>query len=138
MLSPLASRRAPKLLAIDVYKSPTCGCCRLGQASARQRLYGDHARCRGHRVVSRSTVPDRFGSCHTGVIAGYGIEGHVPAADIKKLAGRSRSRRIGCAGHAGRISPGMEYGSRKDPFDVLLVKPDGAASVFSSYNKAKS
>ena len=136
----LAMAQSPKLLAIDVYKSPTCGCC---------EDWVKHLRANGFTVTTHDVedtgvyrtkygIPDRFGSCHTGVIAGYGIEGHVPAADIKKLlASKPQAAGLAVPGMPAG-SPGMEYGSRKDPFDVLLVKANGAASVFSSYNKAKS
>jgi hypothetical protein len=136
----LATAQSPRPLAIDVYKSPTCGCC---------EDWVKHLRANGFTVTTHDVedtgvyrtkhgIPDRFGSCHTGVIAGYGIEGHVPAADIKKLLA-SKPQAAGLAVPGMPVgSPGMEYGPRKDPFDVLLVKANGAASVFSSYNKAKS
>ncbi|MEN7530061.1 MULTISPECIES: DUF411 domain-containing protein [unclassified Cupriavidus] len=138
MLSPLvATAQSAKPLAIVVYKTPTCGCC------------GDwvkHLQDNGFTVTTHDVedtgpyrqkygIPERFGSCHTGVIAGYGIEGHVPAADIKKLVA-TKPKATGLAVPGMPVgSPGMEMGPRKDPFDVLLVKADGAASVFSSYNK---
>jgi len=140
-MSPLlAAAQSPRPLTIDVYKSPTCGCC---------EDWVKHLRANGFAVSTHDVedtgvyrtkygIPDRFGSCHTGVIAGYGIEGHVPAADIKKLLA-SKPKAAGLAVPGMPVgSPGMEYGPRKDPFDVLLVKPDGAASVFASYNKAKA
>ena len=141
LLSPLmAAAQAPKALAIDVYKSPTCGCC---------EDWVKHLRDNGFTVAThdvddtglyrkKSGIPERFGSCHTGVIQGYGVEGHVPASDIKKLLA-TRPKAAGLAVPGMPVgSPGMEYGPRKDPFDVLLVKSDGAASVFSSYNKPKT
>ena len=141
MLSPLmAAAQAPKPLAIDVYKTATCGCC---------EDWVKHLRANGFTVTTHDVedtgayrtkygIPDRFGSCHTGVIGGYGIEGHVPAADIRKLLA-AKPKAAGLAVPGMPVgSPGMEYGPRKDPFDVLLVKTDGGASVFSSYNKTKS
>jgi hypothetical protein len=141
MMSPLASlAQAPRPLAIDVYKTATCGCC---------EDWVKHLRDNGFTVTTHDVedtapyrtkfgIPERFGSCHTGVIHGYGIEGHVPAADIKKLiAAKPKAAGLAVPGMPAG-SPGMEYGPRKDPFDVLIVKPDGAASVFSSYNKAKT
>ncbi len=140
-LSPLvAAAQARKPLTIDVYKTATCGCC---------EDWVKHLRDNGFTVATHDVedtgvyrkkfgIPERFGSCHTGVIDGYGIEGHVPAADIRKLvATKPRAAGLAVPGMPAG-SPGMEYGSRKDPFDVLLVKPDGAASVFTSHNKAKS
>lgn len=127
-------------LAIEVYKSPQCGCC---------EGWVEHLRANGFAVTVRDVedtgvyrarfgIPERFGSCHTGRIAGYAVEGHVPAADIKRLvAGKPKA--AGLAVPAMPVgSPGMEQGSRKDPFDVLLVRADGGASVFASYNKRRA
>jgi hypothetical protein len=134
-LAPLA--QAAKPLAIDVYKSPLCGCC---------EDWVKHLRSNGFTVTvhdvedtgvyrKRFGMPERFGSCHTGYIGGYAIEGHVPAADIRKLLA-TKPRAVGLAVPGMPVgSPGMEQGPRKDPFDVLIVKADGAASVFASYNK---
>ncbi len=142
LLSPAgaALAQAARLLAIDVHKSPLCGCC------------GDwvkHLQANGFAVTvhdvedtgvyrKRYGMPERFGSCHTGVIAGYAIEGHVPAADIKKLLA-TKPKAAGLAVPGMPVgSPGMEQGPRVDPYDVLLVKADGSASVFASYNKKKA
>lgn len=147
LLSPLAALAqsakapgSPKPLKIDVYKTATCGCC---------EDWVKHLRDNGFTVATHDVedtgiyrtkygIPERFGSCHTGVIEGYGIEGHVPAGDIRKLvAARPKAAGLAVPGMPAG-SPGMEYGPRKDPFDVLLVNTDGGASVFASYNKAKS
>lgn len=138
-LAPVAGAlaQAARLLAIDVYKSPLCGCC---------EDWVKHLRSNGFTVTvhdvedtgvyrKRFGMPERFGSCHTGHIGGYAIEGHVPAADIRKLLA-TKPRAVGLAVPGMPVgSPGMEQGPRKDPFDVLIVKADGAASVFASYNK---
>jgi len=141
-LAPVAAAlaQAPRPLAIDVYKSPLCGCC---------EDWVKHLRASGFTVTvhdvddtgvyrAKFGMPDRFGSCHTGNIAGYAIEGHVPAGDIRKLLAL-RPKAVGLAVPGMPVgSPGMEQGPRKDPFEVLLVKADGAASVFASYNKPKA
>ncbi len=78
----------------------------------------------------------RYGSCHTAVVGGYAIEGHVPAREIKRLL-RERPAAIGLAVPGMPIgSPGMdgpEYAGRKDPYEVLLMTKDGRASVFQAY-----
>jgi hypothetical protein len=134
---PLAAADTPP--AIVVYKSPTCGCC---------EAWVKHLRDNGFAVTihdvedtgaqrARLGMPERFGSCHTARIAGYAIEGHVPAADIRKLLVQ-RPEAVGLAVPGMPVgSPGMEQGPRADPFDVLLVRKDGGARVFSSYNKAR-
>lgn len=77
-------------------------------------------------------IPDALGGCHTAVVSGYAIEGHVPAKEIKRLlAERPKARGLAVPGMPAG-SPGME-GARKDPYDVLLVKPDGSTAVFQTY-----
>ena len=79
-------------------------------------------------------IPDALGGCHTGVVAGYAIEGHVPADDIKRLlAERPKARGLSVAGMPAG-SPGME-GARKQPYDVMLVLPDGRHSVYAQYGR---
>jgi hypothetical protein len=128
----LAMAAAP---VIEVFKSESCGCC---------GAWVEHLKANGFttRVVNvenpsdyreRGGIPNRLGSCHTGMIQGYAIEGHVPASDIKRLLAEKPKAR-GLAVPAMPLgSPGME-GPRKDPFDVLLVQADGRTKVFKHYN----
>ena len=82
---------------------------------------------------SRLGLAARYGSCHTAVIDGYVVEGHVPAAEVRKLLSR-RPEAIGLTVPGMPIgSPGMEMGERREPYDVLLVGRDGKATVFASY-----
>lgn len=77
-------------------------------------------------------MPHALGACHTAVIDGYVIEGHVPVREIRRLL-KERPRAIGLAVPgmpAG--SPGME-GPRSDPYDVLLVLPDRSYKVYAHY-----
>jgi hypothetical protein len=84
----------------------------------------------------RLGIPATLGSCHTALVDGYAIEGHVPAKEVKRLL-RERPDAIGLTVPNMPIgSPGMdgpEYGGRRDRYDVLLVKRDGTTSVFASY-----
>ena len=126
------------LPAVEVYKSPTCGCC---------GAWVDHLRAAGFTVkvteVADTTVarkryglPDRFGSCHTAVVAGYVVEGHVPAAEVKRLLA-ARPAAIGLAVPGMPVgSPGMEVGDRKDPYDVFLIDKRGRETVFARYPKS--
>ena len=82
----------------------------------------------------RLGMPEALGSCHTGVIDGYVIEGHVPAREITRLL-TERPRALGLAVPAmPRGSPGMEA-DIKDPYDVLLVQGDGRYSTYARYGK---
>ena len=80
--------------------------------------------------------PDALASCHTGVIDGYLIEGHVPAQDVIRLLSE-RPRAVGLAVPAMPLgSPGMETPQgHKDPYDTLLVLPSGASRVFARHNQ---
>lgn len=124
------------LPAVQVFKSPTCGCC---------GAWVDHMKAAGFTVkvtevddtsVARGQhgLPDKFGSCHTAVVAGYVVEGHVSATDVKKML-TMKPVAIGLAVPGMPVgSPGMEMGSRKDRYQVLLVTKDGRERVFSTYN----
>lgn len=121
--------------SIHVYKNPDCGCC---------GAWVEHLKSAGFAVqvseVSDTAetrkklgMPEKFGSCHTATVDGYLLEGHVPAADIKRLL-KTRPQALGLAVPgmpAG--SPGMDIGSRKDAYQVLLVDRAGSHSVFSQY-----
>jgi hypothetical protein len=122
---------------IEVWTGPGCGCC---------KDWVRHLQENGFEVLSheggntearkRLGMPVRFGSCHTAEIGGYAIEGHVPAADIRRLV-EERPEAVGISVPAmPRGSPGMDgpaYGNVVDPYDVLLIDGVGNASVFQSY-----
>ncbi len=131
LLLPMTARAAD----IEVYKSPTCGCC---------KKWIDHLEQSGFRVkahdvsdvvqykIKYGLSPD-LGSCHTALVEGYVIEGHVPADDIKKLL-MQKPKAAGLAVPGMPVgSPGMEVGNRRDSYDVLLFSKDGSRKVFSSY-----
>ncbi len=75
-----------------------------------------------------------LGGCHTAVIEGYAIEGHVPVREIRRLlAERPKARGLAVAGMPSG-SPGMES-SRREPYDVFLVLPDGRYTVYARYGR---
>ena len=81
----------------------------------------------------RHGIPDALGGCHTGIVEGYAIEGHVPAREVKRLlAERPKARGLAVPGMPVG-SPGMESGGKKQAYDVLLVRPDGSHEVYASY-----
>jgi hypothetical protein len=82
----------------------------------------------------RLGVPERLSGCHTAVAGGYTIEGHVPAAEIKRLlAERPKAKGLAVPGMP-QGSPGMETG-KLDPYDVLLFETNGTTRVYRSYGK---
>jgi hypothetical protein len=78
-------------------------------------------------------VPQRMVSCHTATVDGYVIEGHVPASDIRRLLAE-RPDAVGLAVPEMPLgSPGMDFGDRREAFDVFLIGPDGTTEIYSSY-----
>ena len=81
-------------------------------------------------------MPVQFGSCHTALINGYVIEGHVPAKEIKRLLAE-KPKVLGLTVPAMPLgSPGMdgpEYNGKKDPYDVLIIDTKGKPSIYQSY-----
>lgn len=122
--------------AITVYKDPSCGCCTGWVEHLRKAGFTATVVATADRTAlqSRHGLPPEAGSCHSGVIGPYLIEGHVPAEDIKRLL-REAHKAGGLAVPGMPIgSPGMEMpdGSR-EPYDVLILKRDGTTAVFARH-----
>lgn len=125
---------------VEVWKSPTCGCCKDWvkhlQDSGFEVKTHDVSETAKASLRSKLGMAAKFGSCHTGLVGGYVVEGHVPAQDIRKLL-TDRPTAIGLSVPGMPIgSPGMdgpEYGGRKDAYAVLLVQRDGSSIVFQQY-----
>ncbi|MGI3210467.1 DUF411 domain-containing protein [Roseovarius tibetensis] len=126
--------------AIHVLKDPNCGCCsawidildRQGFAITTEHSAGVLLM----RYKSENGIPPDMASCHTARVEGYMIEGHVPAADIRRLLDQ-RPDAVGLA------VPGMPYGSpgmgpesAREAYDVFLILRDGGTEVFSRYESA--
>lgn len=123
--------------AIEVRKTNGCGCClswmnhleENGFAPTGENMFGGSL----VRFKLDNGVPQRMVSCHTALIDGYVIEGHVPAADISRLL-EERPEAVGLAVPKMPLgSPGMDQGSRRDAYDVFLIYEDGSTEVFASY-----
>ncbi len=120
---------------ITVYKTTTCGCC---------VLWVDHLKSSGFQVTVKSVpstaeyqtkfgVPEKLQSCHTAVVEGYTIEGHVPVSEIQRLL-KERPKAKGLAVPGMPMgAPGMEAGDRSDKYSVLLFQADGTTSVYREY-----
>jgi hypothetical protein len=137
VLMPFASHAASEKPLITVWKSPTCGCCKDWIAYVEKNGFATKVINDGNDQIRKKIgMPIKYGSCHTAVIDGYAIEGHVPAREIKRLLAE-KPNAIGIAVPAMPIgSPGMdgaEYGSRKDPYDVLLISKNGQSQIYQSY-----
>lgn len=131
------AQAAPAAPLVEVWKSPTCGCCKDWITYLQANGFAVRTYDTGNtQMRGRLGLPAQFGSCHTARVGGYAVEGHVPVREIRRLL-KERPAAIGLAVPAMPIgSPGMDgpaYGGRRDPYDVLLVHKDGNSSVFQSY-----
>ncbi|WP_160288339.1 DUF411 domain-containing protein [Pseudomonas knackmussii] len=128
------SAQAAEPLTIDVHRDANCSCCKdwIKHLQANGFQVNDHVENDMSAVKTRLGVPHSMGSCHTGVIDGKFVEGHVPASDVLKL--RERSDLVGAATPGMPIgSPGMEMGDRHDAYQVLGLSKDGKAVVLADY-----
>ena len=134
----LAGRSAAAPLPkMQVWKDPGCGCCKDWIAVLQKDGFTVEAIDAGNVAArKRLGLADPYGSCHTALIGGYVVEGHVPARDIRRLLAEKPAA-IGIAVPGMPVgSPGMdgpEYKGRKDPYDVVLVLKDGSARVWARY-----
>ncbi|HEV2604360.1 MAG TPA: DUF411 domain-containing protein [Microvirga sp.] len=129
---PVSAQGLPK---VAVSKDPTCGCCEAWVDHLRQAGFTVDVTETGemNRVKARLGVPQGLASCHTAEVGGYVIEGHVPAAEIKRLlAERPAGRGLAVPGMPVG-SPGMEVeGSEPDIYEVVLFGP-GGQRTFARY-----
>jgi hypothetical protein len=118
---------------ITVYHSPTCGCCKNWVTYLRSNGFTVKSIEQEDlsEVKADAGVPGRLASCHTAMVQGYVIEGHVPAADIQRLL-REKPKVVGLTapGMPG-AGPGMDTG--KDPYDVLTFDPKGNTTVWAKH-----
>ena len=124
---------------MQVWKDPTCGCCKDWIAHLEKSGFATTVIEQGNSAArARLGMPQKFGSCHTALIQGYVIEGHVPAADIQRLL-KDKPKALGLSVPGMPIgSPGMDgpaYGSRRDAYQVLLIQRDGSTTVFNTYQR---
>ena len=126
-------------LKAEVWKTPTCGCC---------KAWIEHLEREGFTVQANDVqstgairtklgIPDDMGSCHTALIGGFAVEGHVPAREIKRLMAEQPSfgkTVVGLSAPGMPVgSPGMETDGKRDKYDVMLVLKNGQHRVYQSY-----
>lgn len=132
----IAENLPPEALKITAFRSPTCGCC---------GVWIEHMKANGFQVEDNITedlegvkrehnVPDDLASCHTAIANGYVIEGHIPAADVKRLLAEKPDV-AGIAVPGMPIgSPGMESGNIKEPYTVFTFDEAGQTAVFAEHH----
>lgn len=120
---------------IAVYASKSCGCC---------HKWVKHLESNGfkvktilvdevYKIKEKYKIPDHLQSCHTGVIDGYIVEGHVPAKAVRKLIiDRPKIKGISVPGMP-MGSPGMEQGNEKEAYNVIGFSDKGKETVFMKF-----
>lgn len=122
---------------ISVKKTASCGCC---------AAWIKHLKAGGYRAVAenvpysilarfktRKGIKPKLASCHTATVGGYTIEGHVPVREIRRLL-EEEPDAVGLTVPGMPIgSPGMEVGTSRDAYDVLLIRRDGTTEVYAHY-----
>ena len=133
-LSP--ARAAAPALKIKVYKDPSCGCCTAWADKLTAAGFSVQVEARDDMdaLKAKLGVPQDLVSCHTGVISGYAIEGHVPPSDIKRLvAAKSKGKGLAVPGMPIN-SPGMEVpGEADEAYTVWLFQKDGTRTAFAQH-----
>ena len=120
---------------ITVYRSPTCGCCGKWIEHMKQNNFNvkDNIVDDMESIKAKYGVPKELASCHTAIVDGYVVEGHVPAADVLKLL-KTKPKVTGLS-VPGMVtgSPGMEMGGRVDPYDVMSFDKEKHFQIFNHY-----
>lgn len=137
MLLTLASAsfaQASPAQLIDVYRDPNCGCCSKWIAYLRDHGFtvNDHVEGNMSAVKAKLGVPEKLMSCHTGVLNGKFIEGHVPVQQIAELQGRADLKGVAAPGMP-MGSPGMEAGGHKSAYQIIGLTKTGAQEVVADY-----
>jgi hypothetical protein len=132
-----ASARPPAAAAgpttITVYKTPTCGCCAKWVEHMKANGFAPtvHDLPELSAIKAKHGIPPDLQSCHTAIVDGYVVEGHVPADVVQKML-KDRPKAAGIAVPGMPMgSPGMEQGGVKDPYDVLTFDAAGRTGVFA-------
>jgi hypothetical protein len=134
LLSPAVGAVATPSRKIKIYKSPYCGCCGTWTKILQKHGYETQVFKMNDlgRVKRLAKLPANLESCHTGIIDGYFVEGHVPVEAIEKMLAE-RPRIVGIAVGGMPIgSPGMP-GPDPEPFDAVAYTADGKQSVYMSF-----
>lgn len=122
---------------MEVWKSSGCGCCDDWVSYIRKNGFEVKVNETGNNDARRKLgMPGMYSSCHTGLVSGYVVEGHVPAREIHRML-KEKPKALGIAVPVMPDgSPGMDgpkYGNRTEPYAVILVQHDGSATIYQSY-----
>ena len=135
---PAAAKSVP---FAEVWKDPNCGCCKDWVTHLEKNGFKVKVNDVGNEAMrTRLGVEAKYGGCHTALIGGYAVEGHVPAREILRLL-KEKPEAIGLAVPGMPVgSPGMDgsaYGNRTDAYAVLLLKKGVAPTIYQRYQGSK-
>ncbi|MDM9380212.1 DUF411 domain-containing protein [Chlorogloeopsis sp. ULAP01] len=121
---------------ITVYRSPACGCCGAWIEHMQKhgfKIKADIKTDEMEAIKQKYNLPQDLASCHTAIIDGYVMEGHIPADDIKRFL-KQKPKFVGLAVPGMLVgTPGMESGNRKQPFSIVAFDKKGEVEVFKEY-----
>jgi len=125
----------PSNKEIKVYRSPNCNCCHKWISHLEQHKFTviDILTHDMANVKDTVKLPRKLSSCHTAIIDGYIIEGHVPATDIERLIAEKPDITGLSVPNMPVGTPGMEMGNRKDDYNVFAFSPNDKISIFQQY-----
>ena len=132
---PIFSEEVGAPVEMTVYRSASCGCCGKWIAHAQQNQFNITSVISDdmQAIKAKFGVPEKLASCHTAIVGGYVIEGHVPAEDIKKLL-QTKPNLVGVAAPGMPLgSPGMEMAGQKDAYHVVSFDKEGKSAVFAEH-----
>ncbi|PSM51313.1 DUF411 domain-containing protein [Campylobacter blaseri] len=125
---------------MEVYKSPSCGCCSQWEAVMNKNGFKTKEILKENiiEVKKEFNVPLELSSCHTAIIDGYVVEGHVPAREVKILLEKKPKDVIGISAPGMPLeSPGMEQGSTPETYNIVAFKKDGTQEIIATYIGSK-
>ena len=136
LTTPVTSAAASKASEITVYRDPSCSCCEgwMKHLTAQGFQPRNVLTSEIYTLKQQYGVPDDLASCHTAVINGYIIEGHVPAADIKRLLAEKPDVAGLTVPGMPIGTPGMESGDVREPFTVFSFDKQGSTK-FKQYDQ---
>lgn len=127
---------APKPVMLAVYKTPTCGCCAKWVEHMKQNGFIVHVTDLNDlsSIKAKHGVPSKVQSCHTAVVNGYVVEGHVPAGDVKRMLKELPAVAGLAVPGMPAGSPGMETPGLTAPaYEVLTFDRKGATRLFAKH-----
>ncbi len=124
--------------AVTVYKTTTCPCCEGWIAHMQKEGFSVSSENRDNdidQIKAANGVTEKLASCHTAKVGGYVVEGHVPAADVKRLLKERPADVVGLTAPGMPLdSPGMQAeGLPPKGYDVIAIKKDGSTEVYTRY-----